>query len=245
MHERQRTFHDKNKQINLQAHKLCHWWTGTWKITSSGPVSSGWSTDTETLSPCHHDTCGSNGNFVDGIQAKSENQLYCSARQNDKVQPVDWWGERREKFWTVVWDTIYYIYCLKLVWTYLEAGGKQHLWKPLLAFCIYGKRNLLVTWVHAYPISSLADGSNGSENIHCRDGDASQCPIHAAEPHALGGGWGERGCSCRDMCVRRWVRWEGVMNATRDQLTSLLSLTCQWRPHTWFRGKHHSKVLFL
>lgn len=47
-----------------------------------------------------------------------------------------------------------------------------------------------MTWEHAYPISSLADGSNGSENIHCRDGDASQCPIHAAEPHDLGVRWG-------------------------------------------------------
>ena len=46
-----------------------------------------------------------------------------------------------------------------------------------------------MTWEHAYPISSLADGSNGSENIHCRDGDASQCPIHAAEPQAFGGTW--------------------------------------------------------
>lgn len=46
-----------------------------------------------------------------------------------------------------------------------------------------------MTWEHAYPISSLADGSNGSENIRCRDGDASQCSIHAAEPYALGVRW--------------------------------------------------------
>lgn len=42
-----------------------------------------------------------------------------------------------------------------------------------------------MTWEHAYPISSLADGSNGSENIHRCDGDASQCPIHDAEPYAF------------------------------------------------------------
>lgn len=60
-----------------------------------------------------------------------------------------------------------------------------------------------MTWEHAYPISSLADGSNGSENIHCRDGDASQCPIHAAEPHAFGVRWG--GGTSRDV-VGRWDR---------------------------------------
>lgn len=58
-----------------------------------------------------------------------------------------------------------------------------------------------MTWVHAYPISSLADGSNGSENIHCRDGDASQCPIHAAEPHALGGGGEVREVVLVGICV--------------------------------------------
>lgn len=42
-----------------------------------------------------------------------------------------------------------------------------------------------MTWEHAYPISSLADGSNGSENIHRCDGDVSQCPIHDAESCAF------------------------------------------------------------
>lgn len=67
-----------------------------------------------------------------------------------------------------------------------------------------------MTWEHAYPISSLADGSNGSENIHCRDGDASQCPIHAAEPHAFGVKW----CVCGGGCSSRDV--EGELNATRN-----------------------------
>lgn len=59
-----------------------------------------------------------------------------------------------------------------------------------------------MTWEHAYPISSLADGSNGSENIHRRDGDVSQCPIHDAELCAFRARWGGGGGAPREMQAR-------------------------------------------
>lgn len=57
-------------------------------------------------------------------KVKDEYHFYYSAWENDKRSLESDEEREKEKFWTVVLDTINYIYCLKLVWTYLEAGGK-------------------------------------------------------------------------------------------------------------------------
>lgn len=110
-------------------HKSCHWWTETWKNNIIWTCQS-WrryrQSNSMSMSSWHLLFLRQHGGCSTGKKKGRISTVIQSLRERYNAVFREMKREK-ETFWTVVLDTINYIYSLKLVWTYLEEGGKEHL----------------------------------------------------------------------------------------------------------------------